>query len=181
MPNFLSNHPNISRILIGFCMGLMVMGGFWYGNRGAADIYESTIQRLEMELTQEEYQHEQLKIAHKELKTSFNESFEEVIKPDGTKIVKRITSSDMESSSSTQSHSIEKNSKKTEKTVAETAVKKSQTKDLTIQIHTNTKLHLGFDSYYRVLPPFSVGFGLTIDPNNPSVIKDLRLGIGIRL
>ena len=181
MPNFLSKHPNISRILIGFCMGLMVMGSFWYGNRGAVDVYESTIQRLEMELTQEEYRHEQLKIAHKELKTSFNESFEEIIKPDGTKIVKRITSNDTESSSTSRSSSKEVGSKTTSRTAAETAVTRSETKDLTIQLHINSNLHFGFDSYYRVLPPFSVGLGITVDPDNPSIIQDLRLGIGIRL
>ena len=178
---FISRHPRMSYLVVGFLMGLTMMGGFWYGNRGAVDVYKSQISRLETELVQEEYKYEKLRIAHKELKTSFNESFEEIIKPDGTKIVKRVTENDTSSLSSEAEGSRINQTSTKNKTAAETAVTSSETKDLSLNLHFSTQLRVGIDAYYRILPPFTLGIGVSSDIENPSLIKELRFGLGIRL
>jgi hypothetical protein len=179
--NFIKAHPRLTYLLSGFLMGLVVAGSLWYGTAGTADVLESQIQKLEMELVQEQYQHDQLRTAHKELKTSFKESFEEIIKPDGTKIVRRITDNNTESMSTNTQSSTTSSSKSAAKTAGETKITTSYRQDLDLRLDFSTRLEVGISGYYRVLPPFSVGAGIKLDPNNPNVIKELSLGIGIRL
>lgn len=180
MPTFIKQHPRMSYLLSGFLMGLIVCGALWYGNRGATDILTSRIQKLEMTLVEEQMQHDQLKTAHKQLKTTFKESFEEIIKPDGTKIVRRITDNTSDSKHSSSSESHLNQSKSSQTTAAQSAETKSVTKDLDLRLDFGTNLTVGLSGYYRFLPPFNLGLGIEIDPKNPSVIKELRLGIGIR-
>jgi len=179
--NFISKHPRFTYLLSGFFMGLIVAGSLWYGNRGAADLLKSEITKLEARLAQEEYAHNQLKTTHKELKTSFNESFEEIIKPDGTKIVRKITKNDTDSVSSSTDSSSETSSKTNKTTIAETSKIETETKDLDIRLDYSTRLELGLHGYYRILPPFNMGVSVKFDPKNPNVINELAVGIGIRL
>lgn len=161
-------------------MGLIVAGSLWYGNRGSVDILHSQVQKLEMTLIDEQLKYEELKVAHSELKTSFKESFEEIIKPDGTKIVKRITDSASDAKSSSSSNINRQQSSSSQKTVAQSAETTAISKDLDLRLDIGTNLSVGFSGYYRFMPPFSLGLGIEVDPKNPSVIKELRLGVGVR-
>lgn len=178
--SFLAKHPRLSYLLVGFLMGLVVAGSLWYGTAGTADILEAQVQKLEMTLVEEQLAHEELKTAHKQLKASFKEDFEEITKPDGSKITRRITRNDVDSSEKNTSQSTTVTNHTAARTAGETSTTRSTTKDLDLRLDIGTDLSVGFGGYYRFMPPFSFGLGIEVDPKNPSVIKELRLGIGVR-
>jgi hypothetical protein len=129
-----------------------------------------------------EYEHDNLKTAHKELKTAFSEDYEEIIKPDGTKVVRRITKNTSDSVADSRSQSTTKQTiRSSEETAAYTAVRESISKDLNLNLSVDSDLDVHLGAGYRVFPPFSVEVGIEVNPQNPSVIKGIRLGIGIRL
>ena len=170
-------YPKLTFLLVGFVMG----GAISYFSFSTADIYKEQITKLEHKLAEEEYAHNSLKTEHKELQTSFNESFEEIIKPDGTKIVKRITNKKDRTTSSTLDASEEYARSKSESTAGETVARESIRKDLTLNLSIDTELDLGVSMQYKLLPPFNFGIGIEVDGKNPSNIKQLELGIGVSL
>lgn len=181
MKNLLNTNPRMSFLLVGFLLGCVVAGIGVYSTTQSTDIYREQVTKLERKLIIAEYQHAELQTAHKELKTTFNESFEEITKPDGTKVVRRITNNTSDSVANSSSQSTTNQTIRSEQTAAQTAVRESISKDLNLSLSIDTDLDVHIGGGYRVMPPFSIVGGVEIDPQNPSVIKGLRLGIGIRL
>ena len=181
MTNLIKTNPRMSFLLIGFLFGLVISAFGVYSMSSSGDIYREQITKLERKLIIAEYEHDELKTAHKELKTTFNESFEEISKPDGTKIVRRITNNTSDSVADSSSQSTTKQTLRSETTAAQTAVRESISKDLNVTLSVDTDLDVHIGAGYRVFPPYSIEAGIEIDPQNPNVIKGLRLGIGIRL
>jgi len=181
MSRLIKQNPRMSFLLVGFLLGCVVAGIGVYSTTQSTDIYKEQVTKLERKLIIAEYNHEELSTAHKALKTTFNESFKEVISPDGTKTITRITNNTSDSVSSETADSTTTLSQSTETTAAQTAVRESISKDLNLTLSLDTDLDVHIGAGYRVLPPFSVELGVEIDPYNPNVIKGLRLGIGIRL
>ena len=171
----------MSFLLVGFLLGCVVAGIGVYSTTQSTDIYREQVTKLERKLIIAEYNHEELATAHKALKTTFNESFKEVISPDGTKTITRITNNTSDSVANSSSQSTTNQTTSTETTAAQTAVRESISKDLNLSLSVDTDLDVHIGGGYRVFPPFSIEAGIEIDPNNPSVIKGLRLGIGVRL
>ena len=171
----------MSFLLVGFILGCLISVAGVYSMRQSSDIYKEQVTKLERKLIIAEYNHEELATAHKALKTTFNESFKEVISPDGTKTITRITNNTSDSVANSSSQSTTNLSQSTETTAAHTAVRESISKDLNLSLSLDTDLDVHIGAGYRVFPPFSIEAGIEIDPNNPSVIKGLRLGIGVRL
>jgi BRCT domain type II-containing protein len=181
MPNFIKTNPRMSYLIAGFILGCVVAVVGVYSATQSTDIYKEQITKLERKLVIAEYEHDNLKTAHKELKTAFSEDYEEIIKPDGTKVVRRITKNTSDSVADSRSQSTTKQTIRSEETAAYTAVRESISKDLNLNLSVDSDLDVHLGAGYRVFPPFSVEVGIEVNPQNPSVIKGIRLGIGIRL
>jgi len=181
MTNYIKQYPKLAHQFIGFISGILIAGVLVYSFGQTSDIYKETITKLERKLVIAEYEHNNLKTAHKELKTAFSEDYEEITKPDGTKVVRRITKNTSDSVADSSNQSTTKQTIRTEQTAAQTAVRESIRKDLNITLSLDTDLDVHIGAGYRVFPPYSIEAGIEVDPQNPNVIKGLRLGIGIRL
>jgi len=181
MTNLVSKYPRLAHQFIGFISGILIAGVLVYSFGQTSDIYKETITKLERKLVIAEYEHDNLKTAHKELKTTFNESFEEITKPDGTKVVRRITNNTSDSVADSSSQSTTKQTIRTEQTAAHTAVTSKTRKGISLDLGLDTDLDLHFTAGYQILPPFTMGIGIEVNPNNPNVIKGLQLNLGIRL
>lgn len=181
MVNLVKSNPRMAFLLIGFFLGCIVAVVGVYSTMQSTDIYKEQITKLEREITISDYRYEELDKEHKELKTSFNETYEETIAVDGSKVIKRITNKETDEVTDKASESRTKLAQSHEKTAAHTAVRSSETKDfgLNLGIDTDMDVHIGMS--YRVFPPFGFNFSVEIDPDTPNVIKSLQLGIGIRL
>lgn len=171
----------MSFLLVGFILGCLISVAGVYSMRQSSDIYKEQVTKLERKLIIAEYQHAELQTAHKELKTTFNESFEEITKPDGTKVVRRITNNTSDSVANSSSQSTTNQTIRSEQTAAQTAVTSRERKGISLDLGLDTGLDLHFTAGYQIAPPFVLGIGIEVNPNNINVIKGLQLNIGIRL
>ena len=166
-------YPKLTFLITGFLMGALIS----YFAFNTADIYKERVTQLERELTQVEYQKHVLSESYKQLKSEFHENYRKIIKPDGTVIVERKTS---KSESSSELNNTITQQSKTIKTLREKlkeVERRSERRNLAVSAGFNVDLDVVIGADYRVFPPFGIMGGITIDRDNPNIIKDLHIGV----
>jgi len=166
-------YPKLTFLLVGFLMG----GNISYFSFSTADIYKERVKSLEAQIIKEKSEYRSLKEENKALKSRFQESYEQILQPDGTRITRRKTDSSEESSQQSRTIVLQNKTIETLKLRLEDAERRSERRKLTLGIGVTSVLDLNINGSYSLIPPFGISAGMDLDVNNPSNIKELQIGI----
>jgi hypothetical protein len=95
--SFVSKNPKLAFLLVGFLFGGILAFVVSKSGKDTASIYREQIAKLETELARSEYDYQQVSNKNKELSKRLKEEYTEIIRPDGTKEIRRKTDSSEDS------------------------------------------------------------------------------------